>query len=146
MVLNLWILKWMKNENLITDNCCYSCFNHFFHFTKGIANHEIIVQKRTPQKKSYGMPIKPWLKIKSPVFPWPARIGNLWHYLYKSSYAYSVMQSDRNSLKIITFREAIDILWTNDLILILKARPYSCLSKVIICQEPVLMCGSRVVG
>ena len=46
-------------------------------------------------------------------------------------FIYSVMQSDGNSWKIDTFREAV-----NDLILILKSptHPQLCLAKVIICS------------
>ena len=59
------------------------------------------------------------------------------------------MQSDGNSWKNDTFREAItnDDL-TNDLILILKTPtlPYSCLAKVITLSELVSKCCSEVVG
>ena len=40
-----------ENENLITDNCCYSCFNHFFNFTTGIANHENHYTKKNYYEK-----------------------------------------------------------------------------------------------
>ena len=47
---------------------------------------------------------------------------------------YSVMQSDRNSLKIDTFQDAI----TSELMILIletSTRPFSCLAKVIIIEN-----------